>query len=201
MDGEFMDCCRDKKSFLDRIKTMLTDKSNTSNDASINVKKIALIGNPNVGKSVIFNGLTGAYVTVSNYPGTTVEVSRGWYNADGMKLEIIDTPGMYSMLPISEEERVTRTLLMNEKPELVLHVVDAKNLGRMLPLTLQLIESGLPVVLVLNIMDEARALGITIDIEELKKTLGVPVLEASAAMNIGIKELKSIIVKQIKNAA
>ncbi|MCX7771454.1 MAG: 50S ribosome-binding GTPase, partial [Proteobacteria bacterium] len=86
--------------------------------------------------------MTGAYVTVSNYPGTTVEVSRGWYSIDGMKLEIIDTPGMYSMLPISEEERVTRTLLIEEKPELVLHVVDAKNLGRMLPLTLQLIEAG-----------------------------------------------------------
>lgn len=197
-----MECCRQKKSIFDRIKSMLLNSKEVieKGDQS-GVRKIALIGNPNVGKSVIFNGLTGAYVTVSNYPGTTVEVSRGWYSAGGMKLEIIDTPGMYSMLPISEEERVTRTLLMNEKPELVLHVVDAKNLGRMLPLTLQLIESGLAVVLVVNIMDEAKALGIRIDMEELRNTLGIPVVEASAAMNIGIKELKSTIAKQIKKVA
>ncbi|MCX8130063.1 MAG: 50S ribosome-binding GTPase [Clostridia bacterium] len=196
-----MECCNNKQSLIKRLKAfLLSNDKNHTNPEGV-AKKIALIGNPNVGKSVIFNGLTGAYVTVSNYPGTTVEVSRGWYNMEDMKIEIIDTPGMYSMLPITEEERVTRTLLMTERPDLILHVVDAKNLGRMLPLTIQLIESGMPVVLVLNIMDEAEALGIKINIKELQNLIGIPVVEASAAMNIGISELKGTIMKQIKKAA
>ncbi|MFZ5986333.1 MAG: FeoB small GTPase domain-containing protein [Bacillota bacterium] len=165
------------------------------------VKKVALVGNPNVGKSVIFNSLTGAYVTVSNYPGTTVEVSRGRYAGDDVKLEIIDTPGMYSMIPISEEENVTRKLLLNEKPDIVMHVIDAKNIERMLPLTLQLLEAGFKTILVLNIMDEAKALGINIDCDELQKLLGIPVVEASAALNIGIREIKKILGQQARSAA
>ena len=80
-------------------------------------KKVALVGNPNVGKSVLFNALTGAYVTVSNYPGTSVEVSRGHAVIDGVDFEMIDTPGMYSILPITEEERVAREILLNESPD------------------------------------------------------------------------------------
>ena len=115
--------------------------------------KIAIVGSPNVGKSVLFNVLTKRYVTVSNYPGTTVEVSRGKTQIDGLECEVIDTPGMYSLLPITEEEKVARRILINEKPDFVIHVVDAKNLERMLPLTLQLIETGLALVLVLNIIN------------------------------------------------
>ncbi|MGD0844006.1 MAG: FeoB small GTPase domain-containing protein, partial [Geobacteraceae bacterium] len=95
-------------------------------------KKVALVGNPNVGKSVLFNALTGAYVTVSNYPGTSVEVARGSATIEGEQYEIIDTPGMYSLLPITEEERVAREILLNESPDVVIHVLDARNLERMI---------------------------------------------------------------------
>src|SRR5512143_2788154 len=99
-------------------------------------KKVALVGNPNVGKSVLFNALTGAYVTVSNYPGTSVEVARGSAVIEGEHYEIIDTPGMYALLPITEEERVAREILLNESPDLVIHVLDARNLERMLAMTI-----------------------------------------------------------------
>src|SRR3974390_1832515 len=110
-------------------------------------KRVALVGNPNVGKSVLFNALTGAYVTVSNYPGTSVEVSRGNAVIGGETFEIIDTPGMYAILPITEEERVAREILLNESPDRVIHVLDARNLERMLTMTLHLIEAGLSGVL------------------------------------------------------
>ena len=87
-----------------------------------------MVGNPNVGKSVLFNALTGAYVTVSNYPGTSVEVARGAAVIAGERLEIIDTPGMYSLLPITEEESVARRILLEDSPDMVIHVIDARNL-------------------------------------------------------------------------
>ena len=157
----------------------------------MSVKKIAIIGNPNVGKSVLFNILTKQYVNVSNYPGTTVEVSRGRMSINGIEYEVIDTPGMYSFLPITEEEGVARRILFNEKPDIVIHVVDAKNLERMLSLTLQLIEAELPVILVLNIMDEAQKEGVIIDARILEKELRVPVVEAVSTIGKGIKELKN----------
>jgi ferrous iron transport protein B len=156
-------------------------------------KKVALVGNPNVGKSVLFNALTGAYVTVSNYPGTSVEVARGSVVIDDVSCQIIDTPGMYSILPITEEERVAREILLHESPDLVVHVLDARNLERMLAMTIQLIEAGLPVVLVVNIMDEAERMGIAIDITALEKKLGIPVIAAAAAKKRGLPELKKII--------
>src|SRR5512138_2898058 len=94
------------------------------------VKKVALVGNPNVGKSVLFNTLTGAYVTVSNYPGTTVELARGRGKVDGIEFGVVDTPGMYRLLPITEEERVARAILLRDTPALVIHVIDAKNVER-----------------------------------------------------------------------
>jgi ferrous iron transport protein B len=156
-------------------------------------KRVALVGNPNVGKSVLFNALTGAYVTVSNYPGTSVEVARGNATIQDEQFEIIDTPGMYSILPITEEERVAREILLNERPYLVLHVLDARNLERMLPMTLQLIEAQLPVVLVVNIMDEAKRMGLEIDIEQLSKNLGIPVVGAATAKKIGLNEIRAAI--------
>lgn len=101
---------------------------------------VAVVGCPNVGKSVLFNALTGAYVTVSNYPGTTVEVARGKGRLRDAEVGVVDTPGMYGLLPITEEERVARRILLEERPAVVVHVVDAKNLGRMLPMTFQLME-------------------------------------------------------------
>ena len=154
------------------------------------MKRIIVVGSPNVGKSVLFNALTGKYATVSNYPGTTVELSRGRMRLDNINYEIIDTPGMYSLSPITEEERVGRRILMEEKPYVVVHVVDAKNLERMLSLTLQLIEAALPVIVVLNIMDEAVNEGVTIDTKLLEKKLGVPVIEAVSTEGKGIPELK-----------
>lgn len=157
-------------------------------------KKVALVGNPNVGKSVLFNALTGAYVTVSNYPGTSVEVARGTVMINGVQCEVIDTPGMYSILPITEEERVAREILLHESPDVVVHVLDARNLERMPAMTLQLIEAGLPVILVVNIMDEAERMGLSIDIPLLQEKLGVPVIGAAAAKKIGLPELRDAIV-------
>ncbi len=152
-------------------------------------KKVALVGPPNVGKSLIFNLLTKTYVTVSNYPGTTVEVAQGNANVAGEILTFCDTPGMYSLIPITEEERVARDLVLSQKVDLVIHVVDAKNLDRMLNLTLQLIEAKLPVLLVVNMMDEARQLGLRIDEHQLAYQLGIPVVLMSAVQKIGLRKL------------
>ncbi|MBU3911327.1 MAG: 50S ribosome-binding GTPase [Candidatus Omnitrophica bacterium] len=164
----------------------------------ISVVKIAIVGSPNVGKSVLFNALTKKYVTVSNYPGTTVEVSRGMVDINGTRYEIIDTPGMYSLLPITEEEKVARRILFHESPKIVIHVIDAKNLERMLVLTLQLIEAGLTTILVLNIMDEARQEGVEINVARLEKELGIPVVGTVSTENKGIDELKKRIVSYEK---
>ena len=157
------------------------------------IKRVALVGNPNVGKSVLFNALTGAYVTVSNYPGTSVEVSRGNSTINGETWQVIDTPGMYSIHTITEEERVAREILLNESPDVVVHVLDARNLERMLAMTIQLIEAQLPVILVVNIMDEADRMGIKIDLEMLRKRLGIPVIGAATARKRGLDEIRAAV--------
>lgn len=151
--------------------------------------KIVVVGSPNVGKSVLFNKLTGRYVTVSNYPGTTVEIAKGWSSISGCHYEVIDTPGMYSLSPITEEERVASSILLEEKTKAVIHVIDAKNIQRMLALTLQLIEAQLPVILALNMSDEAEQFGIKIDKGKLEKLLGIPVVETVATTGSGVNEL------------
>ena len=156
-------------------------------------KKLALVGNPNVGKSVLFNVLTGSYVTVSNYPGTSVEVSRGNAVIHGQAWQVIDTPGMYSIHTITEEERVAREILLHETPDIVLHVLDARNLERMLAMTLQLIEANLPVILIVNIMDEADRMGLTIDLKLLEQRLGIPVIGAATARKRGLDEIRAAI--------
>ncbi|MFQ5953129.1 MAG: ferrous iron transport protein B [Candidatus Omnitrophota bacterium] len=159
-------------------------------------KKIFLVGNPNVGKSAIFNALTGSYVTVSNYPGTTVDILSGTMKiGKHHKFNVIDTPGMYSLRPITAEENVTRMLIFKEKPDCIVHIVDAKNLERMLPLTLQLIETGFPVILVLNLYDEFLARGMQLNIAHLEHDLGIPVVETVAVKGIGIENLNSRIVE------
>lgn len=160
--------------------------------------KIALVGSPNVGKSVIFNRLTGVYVTVSNYPGTTVEVARGSAKIGGSTHEVIDTPGLYSIYPVTEEERVALRILTHEKPNLIVHVIDAKNLERMLPLTFQLMEFGLPIVVVLNMYDEARAKGINIGTDALSKKLGLPVVATVAITGQGIGQLVKVLEENCK---
>lgn len=153
-------------------------------------KKLVLVGRPNVGKSVIFSRLTGMYSTISNYPGTTVEVFRGEGKIEGEIFEIVDTPGMHSLTSITDDERVARAILMEEDPDLVIHIVDAKNLEGSLPLTLQLIEAGFQVILDLNMMDEAEKTGMTIDTDSLEGELGVPVVATVASMGRGLDMLK-----------
>ncbi len=164
------------------------------------LNKIAIVGSPNVGKSMLFNRLTGTYVAVSNYPGTTVEVFRGRTKIGDREFEVLDTPGMYSLLPITEEERVARTLLLEEKPGIVIHIVDAKNLERMLPLTLQLIEAKLQVVLVLNIIDEAEKIGMKINLGKLERDLKIPVVATVSTTGRGIDVLKGRIEEYARRA-
>lgn len=157
---------------------------------SPNIEKVVLIGNPNVGKSAIFGLLTGKYVTVSNYPGTTVEVTQGNIKLDSKRLLLIDTPGVNSLIPMSEDEKVTRDILLKESISTVIHVGDAKNLKRTILISLQLSEMELPLILDLNMIDEAMDRGIIIDTENLKKILGVDVISTIAPQKKGIKELK-----------
>ncbi|MAH32796.1 ferrous iron transport protein B [archaeon] len=168
---------------------------NSLNENIEGLKKIVLVGNPNVGKSALFNRLSKAYVTVSNYPGTTVTIDISKAIIQGKKYGIMDTPGIYSLTPITEEERVARNVLLEQKPEVVLHVVDAKNIERMLHLTIELIEAKLPVILVLNIMDESEEKGLRIDIEELEKILNIPVVGTVSTTGKGINVLKKRIIE------
>ncbi|HWR59285.1 MAG TPA: ferrous iron transport protein B [Thermodesulfovibrionales bacterium] len=155
--------------------------------------RIALIGNPNVGKSVVFGLLTGKYVTVSNYPGTTVEVSHGNISLDSRRYHLVDTPGVNSLIPMSEDERVTRDILLTERPTLVIQVADSKNLKRTLLLTLQIAEMGIPMVLDLNMDDEARDRGIIINTQKLKEILNVEVVTTIAPQRKGFRELRNSI--------
>lgn len=149
---------------------------------------ILLVGNPNVGKSVLFHQLTGQYVTVSNYPGTTVEVAQGSLRHCPERL-VIDTPGIVTFPARSEDEEVTVRALLDEHVGAVIQVGDAKNLQRTLHLTLQLAELGLPLVLVLNMLDEAEAFGVRLDLEPLSRALGVPVVATVATRGQGVDDL------------
>jgi len=150
---------------------------------------IALVGNPNVGKSVIFSLLTGKYATVSNYPGTTVEVYRGVFHHYKPFRKVIDTPGVTSLVPRSEDERVAQDILLSDEDTVVIQVVDAKNLERSLMLTTQLADMGLPVVLALNMMDEAQSAGIAVDTDLMSELIGVPVAATVATEKRGIPKL------------
>jgi len=153
--------------------------------------KIALVGNPNVGKSVVFGRLTGRYATVSNYPGTTVAITSGRALVGAEVCDVIDTPGVNALEGVlSEDERITKQLLVTGGAELVIQVADARNLRRALMLTSQIADTGLPMILVLNMSDEAHARGITIDIASLSDHLGIPVIEAVAPDGRGVAELR-----------
>lgn len=152
-------------------------------------KKIILIGNPNVGKSVVFGLLTGKYVTVSNYPGTTVELTYGRTSFGHKEAICIDTPGINSLVPRSEDEEVTRDILLEEQDRIAVIVADAKNLQRSLLLALQLIEMGIPMVLDLNMFDEATERGIKIDLARLKGILGIECVETVATEKMGLTKL------------
>lgn len=149
---------------------------------------IALVGHPNVGKSVLFHRLTGAYVNVSNYPGTTVEVTRASTRFD-REATLLDTPGVLALPSRSDDEKATMRALLNEDLRCLAQVGDAKNLRRTLTLSALLVELGLPMVLALNMHDEAAARGVTVDVEALSEELGIPVLATVATGGEGIGEL------------
>ena len=156
--------------------------------------KVALAGNPNVGKSVIFNALTGARQKVGNWPGVTVEKKEGICEHRGVKMLIVDLPGIYSLSATSIDEKIARDFILNEKPDVVVDIVDASNIERNLYLTLQLIEMGANVVVALNKMDLAKSKGYKIDVRKLSAELGVPVVPMVAIKGEGIKELKNTII-------
>ncbi|MCX7904504.1 MAG: ferrous iron transport protein B [Caloramator sp.] len=147
-------------------------------------KKIVLAGNPNVGKSVFFNALTGMYVDVSNFPGTTVDISHGKFGSD----VVMDTPGVYGVSSFNDEERVAKDVIIYG--DMILNVVDALHLDRDLFLTLQLIDMGKPIIVAVNMMDDVERNGIKIDIDKLSELLGVPVIPTVAIQGRGIDEVK-----------
>jgi ferrous iron transport protein B len=151
--------------------------------------EVALVGNPNVGKSALFGALTGTYVTVSNYPGTTVTVSTGQVVVSGRRVGVIDTPGANALHPSSEDERVTRDILLSGRAGAVVVVGDAKNLERTLSLALQVAETKIPFVLCLNMIDEARSRGMEVSESELSARLAVPVVSTVAIRREGISRL------------
>jgi len=152
---------------------------------------VALAGNPNSGKTTLFNELTGSRQHVGNYPGVTVEKKEGTYvrNDDGFRLHIVDLPGTYSLTAYSLEEVVTRDFLVNQKPEVVINIVDASNLERNLYLAIQFLEMGVPICIALNMIDVAKKRGIKVDAQKLSSLLGVPVTPTVARLGKGKKEL------------
>lgn len=156
--------------------------------------RIALVGNPNVGKSVVFGRLTGRYATVSNYPGTTVAVTRGRALVGAEVCDVIDTPGVNTLEGhLSEDERIARHVVANGDADVVVQIADARNLRRALVLTGQLAAFRKPMVLVLNLVDEARAHGVDVDAQRLSSELGIPVIETVAVEGRGLKELRAVL--------
>lgn len=156
--------------------------------------RVVLAGNPNCGKTTLFNRLTGDHQYVGNWPGVTVEKKTGGRRVHGVQLEITDLPGVYSLTPNSPEEMIADRLLQRGEMEVVIDVVDATNLERNLYLTMQLLERRLPVVVALNLMDELRREGGSINRPALEKALGVPIIPISAATGEGMEELLSGVV-------
>lgn len=155
-------------------------------------RRLALVGNPNVGKSVLFGRLTGSYAVVSNYPGTTVAVTEGKALLAGEVCELVDTPGVNALAgALSEDEEVTRRIVADTTVDVVVQVADARNLRRGMMLTSQLATFGRPMVLVLNMSDEARAHGVSIDATGLSARLGIPVIETVATEGRGLADVRA----------
>nr|WP_164888535.1 ferrous iron transport protein B [Methanosarcina sp. MSH10X1] len=150
---------------------------------------IAFIGNPSVGKSVFFSRLTGVGVEVSNYPGTTVALKRGIVKARGKTIEVVDLPGIYSLGTTNEDEKVTKRFLIEDRPDIIVNVLDASRLERNLYLTLQLLELDIPMVIALNQVDLAADLGILVDADSLSEMLGLPVVPTVATWGIGLDDV------------
>jgi len=162
-----------------------------------NFPDVIFIGQPNCGKSTLFNAIAGLKADTSNFPGTSVEHTHSKVSVEGKILNIIDLPGTYSLNPSDPTEKVALTHLFLEKPDLVINVIDASILGRSLELTLELIELGYPVVVALNMIDLADKKGVKIDIEKLEVLLGIPVVPTIASHGRGIKELLDVVLKSL----
>ena len=159
----------------------------------------ALIGNPNVGKSVVFNSLIpGARQHTGNWPGKTVEKKDGNFKHKGEDIKLVDLPGTYSLTARAEDELIARTYIVEEKPDVVIDIIDASNIERNLYLTMLLMELEANIVVVLNMMDIAEEKGYKIDAAKLSKQLGVPVVEAIAVKGNGMDDLKDAIVEAAK---
>ncbi|MFW5986571.1 MAG: FeoB small GTPase domain-containing protein, partial [Halanaerobiales bacterium] len=150
---------------------------------------VALAGNPNSGKTSVFNQITGGKQHVGNWPGVTVEKKEGYTNFKGESLNVVDLPGTYSLGAYSEDEIVAKDFLLSGKPDVVINIVDATNIERNLYLTLQLLEMGVKVVMALNMFDQVEKQKLVIDLGKLSEALGVPVIKTSATGGRGIKEL------------
>lgn len=158
----------------------------------------ALAGNQNCGKTTLFNALTGSNQHVGNFPGVTVDQKIGEIK-NAPKCSVVDLPGIYSLRPYTQEEIVTRDFILNEKPDGIINIVDANNIERNLYLTLQLLELRIPTVVAVNMMDEIRGNGGTINVDKMSELLGVPVIPISAVKNEGVSELVRTIVEVTKN--
>ena len=156
--------------------------------------KIALAGNPNSGKTTLFNALTGANQYVGNWPGVTVEKKHGFVRGE-KDVQITDLPGIYSLSPYTQEEVVARNFLVDEKPDVILNIVDGSNIERNLYLTTQLMELGIPIVIAINMMDVVRKSGVTLNTDVLSEKLGCPVIEISASKGENIEEVKNAAIK------
>jgi len=167
------------------------DQPNNSSDRGSRPLTLALAGNPNCGKSALFNALTGIRQTTGNWPGVTVERKEGRFELDGRPVRVIDLPGIYSLDADSLDERVTRDYLLSHDADLIVNVLDASNLERNLYMTVQLLEMGVPVVIALNMMDVARKRGVEIDTALLADQLGCPVVPVVAVTKEGITELNA----------
>jgi ferrous iron transport protein B len=156
--------------------------------------RVALAGNPNAGKSTIFNALTGSHQHVGNWPGKTVEKKEGKFTSGDYEIEIVDLPGTYSLTAYSPEEVIARNYIINEKPDLVVTVVDAANLERNLYLTVQVLELGVPVVMALNMSDVADSRGLKIDQTMLSAGLESPIVRTAASKGEGMEQLVKTII-------
>lgn len=172
----------------------------TGSQAAVSQSTIALAGNPNCGKTTLFNALTGARQHVGNYPGVTVEKKTGSYTLEDHKLHLVDLPGTYSLTAYSLEEVVARDFIVRERPALVVNIVDATNLERNLYLTLQFMEMGVPVCMALNMMDVAAAKGIEIDVQRLSQLLGIPVIPTIARKGEGSAALMRAALDAVRQA-
>jgi len=157
--------------------------------------RVALAGNPNVGKTSLLNHLAGTTLKVGNWPGVTVEKKEGSLFYEGYTINLIDLPGIYTLEPVSEDEFIAHRFLTEETPDVILNVVETPNMERDLLLTVELLELGIPTVLVLNMIDEAQKLGIDIDTERLEELLGIKVVKTNGRTGAGVKDLPRVVVE------